>query len=140
MFGLFKKQSPEVSVLLERIDAATKRLPFELHPIGEPLLSRLAQTVRTQWKEEHKKNYNVQIKEGETHEAFIYNFLVHSVGDLLESGRFHVYRGVLNAEGILYKQLFEHAIGTMIEMGGYTDEWANANLRAAVYKGIKEVG
>ncbi len=140
MFGLFRKNTPEVQTLLSRIEAADRRLPEDLKHLGSPLLQKLADTVKKKWKPEHEKNYANQILQGETHEAFIYNFLVHAVGDQLESGQHHVYRGVLNSVGIQYKSLFEHAINTMVEMDGYTQEWANENLRAAVYKGIKEVG
>jgi hypothetical protein len=58
----------------------------------------------------------------------------------LESGKVHVYRGVLNDEGRQYLELFNHAITRMISLGGYTKDWADANLRAPVLKGISEMG
>ena len=140
MLSFLRKKPPEIQELLARIDAAIRRLPEEVETLGRPLLQKLAGTIKQQWKTEHEKNYAEQIRQGETHEAFIYNFIVHAVGDQLESGQHHIYRGVLGAVGITYKQLFEHAINTMVEMGGYTQEWANEHLRAAVYKGIKEMG
>ena len=140
MLNFLRKKPPEVQGLLSRIDAAIRRLPEDLAPLGQPLLQKLAGTVKQQWKAEHERDYADQIRQGETHEAFIYNFLVHAVGDQLESGQHHVYRGVLSQVGIQYRSLFEHAINTMVEMNGYTQEWANENLRAAVYKGIREVG
>lgn len=140
MFGLFNRKVPEVEMLLNKIDAAVRRLPTDLAPVGEPLLKQLANTVKIQWKDDHRRNYAKQINEGEMHEAFIYNFVVHAVGNKLESGRYHAYRGVLNEEGHQYKRLFEHAIDTMIDMEGYTAEWAQANLREPVYKSIREAG
>lgn len=140
MFGFLKKKSAEVIVLLERIELAQQAVPDELKHLSAPLLESLSSTVKTKWKQEHIDNYVAQVRAGESHEAFIYNFLVHSVADKLESGHYHVYRGVLALEGMQYKAFFEHAINTMVARGGYTQEWADENLRKAVCKGIKEMG
>ena len=140
MFGFLKKKSAEVSVLLERIELAQRAMPDELRHLSGPLLKNLSATVRSKWTREHIDNYVAQARAGESHEAFICNFLVHAVADILESGRYHVYRGVLGIEGTQYRALFEHAISTMVARGGYTKEWADENLRKAVYKGIKEAG
>lgn len=140
MFGFLKKKSAEMSVLLERIELAQRAVPDELMHLSGPLLENLAATVKSKWKQEHIDNYVAQVRAGESHEAFISNFLVHAVADKLESGRYHVYRGVLGMEGTQYKALFEHAINTMVARGGYTKEWADENLRKTVYKGIKEMG
>jgi|CXWL01.1.fsa_nt_gi hypothetical protein len=140
MFGFLKKKSAEVSVLLERIELAQQVVPDELKHLSAPLLESLSSTVNTKWEQEHIDNYVAQVRAGESHEAFIYNFLVHSVADKLESGHYHVYRGVLALEGMQYKALFEHVINTMVARGGYTQEWADENLRKVVYKGIKEIG
>jgi hypothetical protein len=115
-------------------------VPSELAHLSGPLFDLLRNTVTTKWKQEHIDNYTAQLRAGESHEAFIYNFIVQVVADKLESGQYHVYRGVLAMEGHQYKALFEYAIDTMIAFGTYTKEWADSNLRAAVYKGIKEMG
>lgn len=140
MFGFLRKQSKEVSELLERIEVARRQVPKELAHLSGPLFDGLRNTIKSKWKQEHIDSYIAQVHSGESHEAFIYNFLIHTVADKLESGHYHVYRGVLAMEGRQYKSLFEHAIDTMVARGGYTKEWADKNLRAAVYKGIKEMG
>ena len=140
MFNFFKRKDETVDVLIERIEQCKKSAPEEVRHISDPLFDSLSGTVKSQWTSEHIANYKAQIQAGESHEAFIYNFIIHACGDRLESGRYHVYRGVLNSEGHLYLQLFEHAITTMIEKGEYTKEWANENLRGPVLKGIKEMG
>ena len=140
MLGFFRRQTLEVEQLLIKIEAARRRLPEEISQIGNRLLDQLADTVRSKWSAEHKRDYANQIHAGETPEAFIYNFIVHTVGDKLESGQYHVYRGVLNEEGNQYKLLFGHAIEIMVDLGGYTKEWASTNLRTPVYKAIKEGG
>lgn len=140
MFGFLKKKPADVRVLLERIELAQGLVPDELKSLSGPLLKSLSRVVTSKWTEEHVNNYVAQVRAGETHEAFIYNYLVQTLGDMLESGHYHVYRGVLGMEGMQYKALFEHAINTMIAGGGYTKEWADENLRRVVYKGIKEMG
>lgn len=140
MFGWLKPKTPEIEQLIERIEAANRRMPESLAPIAKPLLDQLSSIVRSKWSAEDRMNYAAQIRAGEMHEAFIYNFLVHTVANKLESGSYHIYRGVLSQQGHQHKALFEHAINTMTELGGYTKLWADENLRAPVYKGIKEVG
>jgi hypothetical protein len=140
MFGFFKKQDKVISDLLRIIEQCRSDSPEEVKQIADPLFLSLSTTIEKQWKTEDIKNYKSQIESGEKHEAFIFNFIIHSTANTLESGRCHVYRGVLNTQGSLYKQLFEHSIETMISKNEYTKEWADINLRASVYKGIKEAG
>lgn len=140
MFNFFKRKDETVRILLERIAGCKLSAPEEVRHLSDPLFDSLFDAVKSKWTTEHIANYKAQIQAGESHEAFIYNFIVHSCADKLESGRCHVYRGVLNMEGRLYLQIFEHAISTMIEKGGYTKEWADENLRHPVLNGIKEVG
>jgi len=140
MFGIFKRKDPIVQDLLDRIAQCKTAEAESAKHLSDPLFDTLAKTVSSQWKPEHLANYKAEISYGGKHEAFIYNFIVQVVGDRLESGNYHVYRGVLNFEGKLYQQIFEHAINTMTASGEYTKEWADESLRAPVYKGIKEVG
>lgn len=140
MFGLFKRTDPTTEALIERIEQCKAQTPTETKPVADPLFDTLVNTVMRQWKAEHLANYKAEIARGGKHEAFIFNFVVHVCGDKLESGKHHVYRGVLNAEGRLYQQLFEHAINSMTASSEYSKEWADENLRKPVYKGIKEAG
>lgn len=139
MFGFPKKKFNEVTELLDRIEVVRRGVPGELVHLSGPQLDLLLETVK-KWKQNHVDDYAAQVRGGESHEAFIYNYLVHATADKLESGHYHVYRGVLGMEGMQYKSLFEHAINTMMAWGGYTKEWADKNLRETVYKGIKEIG
>ena len=139
MFGFPKKKFNEVTELLDRIEVVRRGVPGELIHLSGPLLDLLLETVK-KWKQNHVDDYAAQVRGGESHEAFIYNYLVHATADKLESGHYHVYRGVLGMEGMQYKSLFEHAINTMVARGGYTKEWADKNLRETVSKGIKEIG
>lgn len=140
MFSFFKRKEKIVVDLLERIDHCKQCSPESLRHISDPIFDLLSGAVKSKWTAEHIANYKAQIQAGESHEAFMYNFVIHTCGDRLESGRYHVYRAALSPEGRLYQQLFEHAITTMIEKGEYTKEWADENLRRPVLKGIQEIG
>lgn len=140
MLGLFKRKDPAVDDLLERIAQCKAAVPTETHMVADPLFDTLAKVVSREWKKEHLENYKTEVAAGGKPEVFIFNYIVHVCGDRLESGRYHIYRGVLNMQGKLYQQLFEYSIATMISAGEYTKEWANENLRNPVYKGVQEVG
>lgn len=140
MFSFFKKKDETVGILLQRIEQCKQSAPVWSKNISDPLFDSLSAAVKSQWTSEHINNYKSQIQAGESHEAFIYNFIIQSCGDILESGSYHIYRGVLSSEGKLYLQLFEHAISTTIERSEYKSEWANENLRRPVLNGIKEMG
>ena len=140
MFGLFKKKTGAIEVLLAKIDECKGLAPENTKNLAGNMFDALSNAVRNQWTKEHIKNYEGQIAQGETHEAFIYNYVVHTCGNILESGKVHVYRGVLNDEGRQYLELFNHAINRMISLGGYSKDWAEANLHAPVMKGISEMG
>jgi hypothetical protein len=139
-FGLIKKKAVAIEVLLAKIDECKGMVPEDTKHLAGRMFDALSNAVRNQWTKEHIKNFEGQIAQGETHEAFIYNYVVHTCGNILESGKVHVYRGVLNDEGRQYLELFNHAITRMISLGGYTKDWADANLRAPVLKGISEMG
>lgn len=140
MFGLFKRKDSAISDLLARIEVCKAAVPPEVQMIADPLFDSLSKVVAAKWQPEHLENYKSEIAGGGKPEAFIFNYIVQVCGDRLESGRYHVYRGVLNFEGKLYQQLFEHAINTMTAAGEYSRTWADENLREPVYKGIREVG
>lgn len=140
MFSFFKKKTGTIQELLTKINECKKLSPEGTRNIAVRMLDALSDAVKNQWTKEHINNYENQISQGETHEAFIYNYVVHTCGNVLESGMHHVYRGVLNNTGQQHLDLFNHAISRMVSLGGYTQEWAEANLRAPVMKGIKEMG
>ena len=140
MFGLFKKKDETILKLLETINRCKVGVPDELQIVSNPLFDTLSGSVKHRWKKRDIANYKSMIQLGESPEAFIYNFIVHRCADRLESGSYHVYRGVLSGIGQLYLRLFEHAISIMVAKGEYTQQWADDNLRYPVQKEIKEVG
>ena len=140
MFDFFKKKASTIDALLAKVAECRQLAPEGVKPISDRMFDALSAAVKDQWTKSHIKDYEGQIAQGEMHEAFIYNYIVHTCGNALESGRLHVYRGVLNEDGRQYLELFNHAIQRMVSLGGYSAEWAEANLRAPVMKGVREMG
>lgn len=58
---------------------------------------------------------------------------------LLASGQFHVYRGVLNAEGVGIRSAFDMALQELVK-NGFTNEAQVAELRADAAEAIKGMG
>lgn len=141
MFGFFKKKSdPVVDGLLAKIEELKKGTPDNLYDVAPPLFDSLANAVKTKWTPKNIEDYSGNIKNGESHEAFICNYLVHTCGDRLESGMHHVYRGVLSEEGNAYVQLLNYAINVMVNKCEYTEAWAQENLRGPIIRRVKEAG
>ncbi len=140
MFNIFKKKDETIEQLLASIETSRVETPDDLKHLSDPLFKFIRETVKNRWTEENRISYKNQIESGATHEAFIFNYIVHDVADKLASGNFHVYRGTLSMEGQQYKNIFEHSINTMINKQTYTKEWADENLRKTVYKDISEAG
>ncbi len=140
MFNLFKRKDAVIESLISTIDSCKTIAPSDVQEVSDSLFDSLARAVRSKWTNEHRANYRDQIQAGESPEAFIYNFIIHACGDKLESGDYHIYLGVLNYEGDLYRQLLEHSIATMVSRGEYTKAWATKNLYNPIINGIREIG
>lgn len=130
----------EIRTLIATIERFRLAMPEQLQGIADPVLGSLRMTIETRWSEAQLSQYIRLAREGHSPDSFVCNHLVHTMADELESGRHHIYRGVLSGQGNLYRSVFEHAIRTMVARGAYTDEWATENLRKPVYEGIKRVG
>ncbi len=144
MFGIFKKKLPlsiqELVLTIEKCKLALPEDDLSAKSIGTKMLDDLKKTIETKWNNEHIHNYEVELNSGEKHEAFIYNYLIHGCANILESGRLHVHRGVLNGQGMSYKLLIDHSIKRCVSIGIYTADWAQANLSGPIDRNIKQVG
>lgn len=139
-FRFAKKLNPVVDGLLSKIDELKKNAPDSLYDIAPPLFDSLTNAVKTKWTPVNIEEYTENIKNGESHEGFICNYLVHVCGDRLESGNYHVYRGVLSEEGKSYAQQLNYAIGVMVKKGEDTEAWAQENLRGPIMRGVSNAG
>ena len=79
------------------------------------------------------------VKEGVSPRVQVYNAIANLAGDLVESGEYHVYRGVLNQEGQDLLRLFDTAIDRLAQNGAIDSNYADTQ-KAGIRKSIKSVG
>lgn len=60
-------------------------------------------------------------------------------GDCLESGQYHLYRGVLNTEGQEYLKVYQFLESQLLNRGIATQEWLDKN-RSILFSNINSVG
>lgn len=71
--------------------------------------------------------------------AWIYGVISNIAGDYVESGEYHIYRGVLNPVGNDLLKLFDGAINNLLEIGIIENDYAKQQKKA-VRENIKGVG
>lgn len=138
MFDWLKRKDTATDALLKHLEACKNQAPKATRQVSAKVLDALSDAVQNQWTRQHVKNYAAQVAQGATHEKFIYDHIMKTCGDVLQSGKVHACRGVLNDEGMQYLGLFNHAIDRLISLGCYTQDWAEEHLRAPVQQGILE--
>jgi len=79
------------------------------------------------------------VKQGVSPRVQIYNAMSNLVGDMVESGHYHVYRGVLNSDGENLLQLFDFATDSLVATGSIDSIYANKQ-KAELRKNIQDVG
>ncbi|MBW2594708.1 MAG: hypothetical protein JRC93_01785 [Deltaproteobacteria bacterium] len=86
-------------------------------------------------------DYVKEIRENKrSPQEWVFTYIINDAADKMESGKYHVYRGVLDSTGEAYKAIFERGIRAMIGIGAYSKEWADQHIREPVYSNIKKVG
>jgi hypothetical protein len=79
------------------------------------------------------------VKQGVSPRVQVYNAMSNLVGDMVESGHYHVYRGVLNSDGENLLQLFDFATDSLVAAGSIDSIYANKQ-KAELRKNIQDVG
>lgn len=79
------------------------------------------------------------VKQGVSPRVQVYNAMANLVGDMVESGHYHVYRGVLNIDGENLLRLFDFAIDSLVAIDSIDSIHANEQ-KAALRKNIQDVG
>ena len=82
-----------------------------------------------------------QIREGLSPRQSAYSMIANIAGDHVESGQYHIYRGVLNPMGMggdLLK-IFDAAVDEMVTIGAVDEEYAKEQ-KNGVRENIKTVG
>jgi hypothetical protein len=89
----------------------------------------------------HRAEFVAFVQKGNSIRAWVYTNIANTAGDFLESGQYHVYRGVLNSigpgEDLL--RLFDAAVDELVHMGCLDGESAEMQ-KDALRENIKSVG
>lgn len=79
------------------------------------------------------------VKQGVSPRVQVYNAITNLAGDLVESGHYHVYRGVLDTVGEELLRLFDLATDELVQLGTIDAKFAKKQ-KAELRKSIKSVG
>lgn len=81
------------------------------------------------------------IQKGTSPRQWVWGAVANIAGDLIESGQYHIYRGVLNplGPGEYLAQLFGVAVDELASMGTVDPDYAR-DQKAALWKNVGEVG
>jgi hypothetical protein len=79
------------------------------------------------------------VKQGVSPRVQVYNAMSNLVGDMVESGHYHVYRGMLDSDGENLLRLFDFAMDSLVATGSIDSTYANKQ-KAALRKSIQHVG
>lgn len=89
----------------------------------------------------HPDKFVEIIKQGETPRQWIYSIISNTAGDLIESGNYHIYRGVINpmGPGNELLKIYNKAIDKLVEMKVLNSERAEKE-KNALQENIKNIG
>ena len=121
----------EVKVTLNILD----ELSLELHSEAFRMIrSRIEEGILRDY-----KNVISQVKDGASARQLIYSSIANIAGDYVESGHYHVYRGVLSSEGIHFLELFDMSVDWLLKEGAISKKEAKEQ-KAGIKKNIECVG
>jgi hypothetical protein len=89
----------------------------------------------------HSDKFSEKIRQGASPRHWVYRTIANVSGDLVESGNYHIYRGVLNPmePGEELVELFDMAVDKLVEMKVLDSEQAKKE-KGALRENIKSVG
>ena len=87
------------------------------------------------------KKFIDAIQSGRSVRKYIYSTIANISGDMVESGNYHIYRGVLNPHGPGEKllEIFDAAMDELVNLGD-TDFESSRREKEAIRENIKAVG
>jgi len=113
-----------------------------LTEIGSQFNCSIFETVRNILENDFLNNSREVVdlaKQGVSPRVQVYNAMSNLVGDMVESGHYHVYRGVLNIDGQNLLRLFDFATDSLVTAGSIDSVFANKQ-KAELRKNIRDVG
>ena len=89
----------------------------------------------------HSDEFSEKIRQGASPRHWVYRTIANVAGDLVESGNYHIYRGVLNPmePGEELVEIFDMAVDKLVEMRVLDTERAKKE-KSALLQNIKSVG
>ena len=122
----------EVREALEILNEAS--LSFELASF---LQAKIRKNILAHSKE-FVENLN---KDGRSVRKHVYSMIANTAGDLVESGQYHLYRGVLNpmGPGQDLLRVFDSAMEELVRLGDESEEFLKEQKKS-VRKNIQKVG
>ena len=127
----FKRRAPqkEIQAVYSVLDDAAEKYDCINYPMFETIKGHIIDSIKP-----CEKELAEQIKQGRSPVEVIYMLIVNISGDLAESGKYHIYRGVLNpVRGADLLLIHDSAIAELVKIG-FTSE-AQANEQK---KGLRE--
>ncbi len=125
--------SKEVKAVLGVLDEADQRFNC---PIFERVKKQIEQEVLA-----HADDVTNLIVKGNSAREIVFTTITDITGDLVESGQFHIYRGVLNpmngGEDLL--RIYDAAVDELLQIGAVTKDHA-ANCKESLRRNIKNAG
>ncbi|MBU0974193.1 hypothetical protein KKD03_00635 [Patescibacteria group bacterium] len=129
--GASKKES-EMEEVLAILDEAKNKLGTEFDLVREQI-EKMINSNTDQFLETVQKGRSVR--------KYLYSTIANISGDMVESGQYHIYRGVLNpvgpGQGLL--KIFDLAMDELVELGD-TDKKNAETQKKAIRENIKSVG
>ena len=123
--GLLKRifAPKEVRIALNVLD----ELSFELDSVAfKEMRSQIKKGIFSDY-----KNIVSQVKDRESARQLIYFAIVNIAGEYIESGYYHIYRGVLNPLGDDFLSLFDMSVKRLLEVGAITAKEAEEQTQKA---------
>lgn len=90
---------------------------------------------------ENIKQFLEVVQKGRSVRKYVYSMVANISGDMVESGQYHIYRGVLNpmGPGQNLLKIFDSAMDELVKLGD-TDKENAETQKQAIRKNIKDVG
>jgi len=136
----------EVKIALDILDGAEREFCNRDYQLtrGHIERNKVFQLVRSLIEKilfAHSDEFSEKIQQGASPRHWVYRTIANIAGDLVESGNYHIYRGVINPmePGEELVEIFDMAVDKLVEMRVLDTEQAKKE-KGALRENIKSVG
>lgn len=121
MFRFLKRQTPENQLLIQELERFQEG--YRGPGIFDELVTKSAvQEILTTVKNDRSFSKETISRGGWAAREAAYLLISEFVASVLQSGRFHVYKGALNDEGKAYFRLYKACLGGLMKSGRFSDQ------------------